>query len=710
MIAKKTFDEKIVSFDRAGKQMTLKTGKLAVQTDNSIVIKFDDTVLLCTTCMNKDPSPDKDRLPLMLDFRESYSAAGRIAGAVYRRREWRPSDTGILNARLTDRVLRPMFPKGMINDIVISITPLSLDHKHELGVMSIIASSISILAAGLPFDGPVSGVQIGYKDGEYIINPTKEELAECSLDLVVAGKKGMINMIESGSNEIPKDILKKAFEIGQVEIDKICDIQTKFLEQLNVSPKKVMFNKPSDATLAYISNILTEDKLQAMTWNGKIPFNELFGQYEKEVLELCKEKIENVDEEDFSFSKVKTGVFTVIKNFIRNRTIETGKRVDDRDEMTIRPLFCEVGLYERTHGTGLFWRGETQVLTTTTLGGPKDYLISDDMENDRTIQKYFHHYNFPPFSVWDARNIRFVGRREIGHGKLAEKALAPMIPSSEEFPYSIRTVSECLGSGGSTSMWATCASTLSLLNAWVPLKKPVSGIAMGMMSHHEEDGTINKYRILNDIMWTEDFTGDMDFKVAGTKDGINAIQLDTKVKWITVSMIHEVVDRAFDGYNEILDFMLQTIDKPSSSLNKYAPKIVSIAVPIEKVKEVIGKWGDVINKIIEECDNIKIDFEEDGTCFLTHSDQNAIDKAMAMIKDIIEDLEVWQVYEGTISRIEWYGVFLDMPKKKSALCHVSNLWPTSGRDLNADFKLGDKMKVKIISVDDRGKIAVKREL
>ncbi len=710
MINKKVFEEKKSSFERAKHPISFETGKLAVQTDATVLVKYQGNDLLFTLCMDKNPHPDKDFLPLMIDFRESYSAAGRIAWALYRRRESKASDGLILYSRLTDRALRPMFPKGMINDLVLSITPMQISHTHPLGVMSIIGSSLVVMASGIPFDGPVAAAQISYKDGNYIINPSYEELEWATLDLLVAGKKWSINMIEAWANEVPKDILKKAFELWQAEIDKACDLQKEFLTQLTINTPEISFNKPSDTTLAYVSNILTSEKLNAMTGKWKVSFNDLFYQYQEEVLTLCKDKIEDDNEEDFTESKVKMGVFTVVKNFLRKRTLETGKRVDDRDEMTIRDLYCETDLFERNHGSALFRRWETQVLTTTTLWWPRDYLLLDDMEHDWVKKRYFHHYNFPPFSVWDARNVRFLSRREIWHGRLAEKALEPMLPSSEEFPYSIRTVSECLGSGGSTSMWATCASTMSLMTAWVPIKKPVSGIAMWMFSEHTEDWTITNYRILNDIMWTEDFTGDMDFKVAGTKDWITAIQLDTKVKWLHMALIHEVIDRAFDGYNEILWFMLQTISAPRDHVNQYAPKIFSFKVNPDKIKDVIGKGGDVINKIIEMCDNIKIDFEEDGTCFLTHPDQAMIDKALWLIKDIVEDLEIGQIYDWKVARIESYGLFVDLPKGKSALCHISQLGPKFDKDLNKSFKIWDPIKVKLIGIDERGRLKVKREL
>lgn len=706
MTTKKEFDVTQLSFDREGKKLSFETGKLAVQADSSILMWFKENMLLCSTCMEKKPRPDSDFLPLMLDIRESFSAAGRIWWAAYRRREGRPSDQAILYARLTDRALRPMFPKWMINDVVITITPLAIDHTMDLWVATIIWSSLSIMAAGIPFDGPVGAAKIGYKDGKFLINPTKEELKDSMFDLLVAWKKWSINMIESEASEVPEDILKKAFEIWQEQIDKSCDFQAEFLKKLTIHTKEILYNKPSEELMAYISNILTADKLQAMTGNSKVPFNELYSQYEKEVLEIAKDKIADPEYVDFTESKIKIWVFNTIKYFIRSRTLETGKRIDDRDQKDIRPLFCEVGLMPRVHGTWLFRRWDTQVLTTVTLGCPSDFLIFDDMENDGIKQRYFHHYNFPPFSVWEAKAMRWTGRREIWHGRLAEKALERMIPSKDEFPYIIRLVSECLGSWWSTSMGSVCGSTLSLMDAWVPIKKPVAGIAMGLMTDHDDDWKITKHMVLNDLMGTEDFTWDMDFKVAGTRDGVTAIQLDTKLKGITMDIIQETITRAIAGYNEIMDFMLQTIDKPRDHVATYAPKIFSFKVPMDKVKEVIGKWWDVINKIIEECGDIKIDFEDDGTCYLTHQDQAMIDKALEIIKEIVTDLEAGQEFDAKITRVEDYWLFVQLPKKKMWLCHISNLWQRYEIPLTNHFKIWQTIRVKIKWIDHDWKVAV----
>ena len=710
MVVKKQFELSRQSMNWHGRELSLEIGKLAVQADASIRMQMGDNVMLYSTTMEKNPREWLDFLPLMIDMRESFSAAGRIGGAVYRRREWRPSDQAILNARLTDRALRPMFPKGMINDIVVSVTPLALDHQMSLGVMHIIGSSLSILAAGIPFDWPVGAAQIGYLDGQFIVNPSLEQLEKSDLNLLVAGKKGSINMIECEGKEFPDELMKEAFTLGQKVIDESCDWQADFIKTLEIKPQEVSFNKPSEKTMEFINSYLTTEKLNAMAGNTKTPFNELYNLYEKDILTLAKEQTTEENEADFTESKLKMGVFNAIKAFIRSRTIETGKRIDDRGILDIRPLYCETDNLPRVHGSGLFWRGDTQVLSTVTLGGPTDYLVLDDMEHNDVQQRYFHHYNFPPFSTGEAKAMRGTGRREIGHGRLAEKALEFMIPSKEVFPYSIRVVSECLGSGGSTSMGSVCGSTLALMDAWVPIKKPVAWIAMGLMTEHLEDGTITKYQILNDLMGTEDFTGDMDFKVAGTKGGINAIQLDTKLKGLPLNIVHETIDRASTGYKEIMDFMLQTIAEPRTQVKEYAPKIHVFSIKPEKIKDVIGKGGEMIDKIIEQCDNIKIDFEDDGTCFLTHSNQAIIEKAKNLILEIATDLEVGQSFEAKVVRIADFGLFVQLPKGKQGLCHVSNLGQKYPDGLEKHFKLGDLINVTISNIGQDGKIAVKRKL
>lgn len=710
MVTKHEFTVHEHNFDVHGKKWSFQTGKLAVQADWSITTAFQDNVIHVAAVMERHADADKDFMPLAIDVRDSFSAAGRIVGSQFRKREARPADGTILYARMTDRALRPMFPKWMVNNTVITITPLAMDQEEDLWVAMIVGSSLAVLAAGIPFDGPVGAARIGYKNGEFIINPTREQIESGMANLLVAGKQGSINMIECDAREIPVDKLKEAFILGQQEIDESCKQQQIFLDKLTIQAKEITTNKPSQVLIDELKTIITQDKFNAMTGHTKTPFNELFNQYQQEALEQLADKIADGEQKEYTYTKVKMGVFNVVKDYIRIRTIQENIRLDDRAMEDIRPLYCEVGLLPRVHGTGLFRRGDTQVLSTVTLGAMRDAEVQQNMEEEDIKKYYIHHYNFPWFSTNEARMMRGAGRREIGHGRLAEKALEYMIPDQKDFPYTIRVVSECMGSGGSTSMGSVCGSTLALMHAWVPLKKPVAGIAMGLMSDSNEDGTINSYKVLTDLQGTEDFTGDMDFKVAGTKDGVTAIQLDTKLKGITMDIIHETLDKAIAWYNEIMDFMLQTIDKPNNAVAQYAPKVKILKINPDKVRDVIGKGWEVINKIIEESNGVGIDFEDDGTCVLTHPDQVSIDKAEELIMDIATDLEVGQTYDGVVSRVEDYGLFISLPKGKSWMAHISKLGQRYEDSLSKHFKIGDKMKVKLVAIDDKGRINLQRAL
>lgn len=706
-ITKRTPNEIRNSYEISGQNFTFASGILAPQADSAVTVQFGDNVLLFTVVMEKHPRPELDFLPLTIDYREMFSAGGKIGGAAYRRREAKPSDNCILYARLTDRALRPLFPKGMINPVVISVTPLSLDGTQDLWVMSLIGSSLATMMAWIPLKWPVGAVRIGRIDGEFIINPTLEQIETGEMNLICAGKKWSINMIELDAKQVSDEIIKQAFLLAQTKIDEMCDIQSQYLTSFSVTPREVVYNKPSQALLDYVRNLYSDEIKDGMIGNTKVSFNDKFYEFERMVMEDAKASIEDDTIEDFTTSKVKMAVFQVIKDVIRDRTLHEGLRVDNRSMTDIRPLFTQVDTVPRVHGSGLFRRWDTQVLSTVTLGSPWDALLIDDMEHTDKEQRYFHHYNFPPFSTWDAQAIRFLSRREVGHGKLAEKALEHVLPSKEEFGYTIRVVSDCLASGGSTSMGATCWSTLSLLAAGVPLKAPVSGVAMGLMTEQNDEGHITNYKILTDLMGTEDFIGDMDFKVAGTRDGITAIQLDTKVGGLTMEIIHNTIDLAHTGRNEIMDVMLETIPTHRPQLSPYAPKMVVFKINPDKVKMVIGKGGEMIDKIIELSGGVKIDFEDDGTCYVAHMDQDKIDKAIELIKDIAEDLPLNTVIEGKIAKVEAFWFFVDLPKKQSGLIHVSQLGELGKPTVSAHFKPGQFVKVIATGTDDKGRLQLK---
>lgn len=702
MINKLNIEEQKISMIWEWKKLEFKSWKLAPQTWGSIIISLWDLVLLVTATFNKNPNQENDFMPLTIEFNEKYYASWKIWWSQFNKREWKPSIEAILNWRLTDRPIRPMFPEGMINDVVVTITPLSMDKENLPWVVSIIWTSLAIMSAGIPFEWPVWATRIWYKDWNFIVNPTYKEIDEWIMNLVVAWSEDTITMVECWSNEIDTEILLKWFELAQTEIKKICQFQKEFLSKLKIEEKNITLNKPSEELLAYISQIITKDKLDRLIPATKKWFNDLFNLYEEEVLNSAKQQIEDEENQIFSNSKVKIWVFKYIKKYLRKRILEDNARVDWRNLDDIRPLYCEVWLFSRIHGTWLFQRWETQVMTTTTLWAPWDVEIIDSMEENMVEKKFIHHYNMPPFANNEAKPVRFVNRREIWHGKLAEKSIIPMLPNPETFPYTIRLVSEVLSSNWSTSMASVCASTLSLMDAGVPIKKPVSWIAMGLIT----DENLN-FRVLTDIQWLEDFIWDMDFKVAGTKDWITALQMDMKIKWLKLEIIKEAIEKANIWRLKILEFMLQTIERPREQLNPYAPKIYSFKMDPSKIREVIWPGGEVITKIIKET-NVKIDFDDEWTCVITSLNDADLKRTLELIEQITWTPSVWDIRDWIITRVENYWVFVNIGNNKIWLCHVKQLWEWYIADPSTIFKIWDKIKVSIYWLDKDWKIQLKK--
>ena len=688
-----------------GKQLIFKSGKLAPQADGSATASLGETCVLATVVVEKHPDENKDFLPLTVDFRESYYASGKIGGGAYQKREGKPSDQAILISRLIDRAFRPLFPKWMINDTVITITPLSIDRENPPAIPSIIWASLSLMLAWLPLPSPVWAVRIGYINGEYIINPSYEQLQKSALDLVVAWTKDTISMIEAWAKEVSEEILLKALQLAQQEIKKLVNWQEEFLKNFSPQNLEITVNYPSPDLLTAIKTIMDEAWLEQLIGKDKKNFWKMVDDMEQKVIEAFKDKIEDEQNQIFTLSKVKIGVFLTLKEFLRKKILEKEIRPDSRKLDEIRPLYMEIWLVPRTHGSGLFQRWETQVLSLTTLWAPGDVQLIDTMESDDEEKRFMHHYNFAPFSTGEARPTRAPSRREIWHWRLAEKALEPVIPSEEEFPYTIRVVSEVLSSNGSTSMASVCASSLSLMDAWVPIKKWVSGIAMGLIA---KDGDPDLwYKILSDIQGTEDFIGDMDFKVAGTKDGITALQMDIKLKGVPLEVLKQAIRQANKWRNQILELMNQIISKPREEVSRFAPKIVDIKLLPTQVRDLIGPWGATITDIIKQT-GVKIDIEDDGTVHITAKNEQELQKALKLIQEATWQPKEGDIIEWEITRIEPYGLFVNLGKGKVGLCHIKNLWWGFIQDINSHFKIGDKIKVQIIGIWDDWKIQLKR--
>jgi polyribonucleotide nucleotidyltransferase len=699
-IIQKSFQETVYECTWQGKKLSFKTGKLAPHCDWAVEITMEWTTLLVTAVMEKNPDQNKGRFPLSIDYRESFYAAGKIWWGRYRKREWRPSDEAVLYARLTDRPMRPMFPKWMVNDVIITISPLSLDQEHSPWELSIIGASLATMLAWIPFAWPIWWVRVWYKDWQFLINMTESESIGATMDLHLAWPSGMINMVEAWGNETPIEIIKEWMRLWQTALEEIIAHQQHFLQQCSIQPKEICINLPPADLIDTIKTIITPAMLEQL--HGEQEKNEreaTYASFEKLLNEQLAEQL--ADESLWRQAwHIREWLFSVVKWSIRTKTINEGIRVDGRSLDQIRQIYCEIDTASAVHGSWLFWRWDTQVLSLLTLGSPWDAELKDGMEHDQEATRWMHHYKMPPFSNNEAQMIRWTNRREVWHGRLAEKAFEAVLPDEEQFPYTMRVVSEVLWSGWSTSMASVCGTTLALMAWWVPIKKPISGIAMGLMS----DG--DKQVILTDIMGTEDFTWDMDFKLAWTDAWMTAIQMDTKLTWVRVEKLEEMLDRSQAWRSAILHFMLQTIDTPRSELHPSAPALLQFSVKPEEVRVVIGAGGSTIQEIIRQTD-VKIDLEDTGKWVITAKNQADAQKAYELIMATVWSPTPGEHVQWTITRVEKYWVFVDLWNKKTWLCHVKQLWGWFIEDVAALYKVWQTLTVEIIGIDDQGKIQLK---
>ncbi|MCL5411123.1 MAG: polyribonucleotide nucleotidyltransferase [Patescibacteria group bacterium] len=675
-----------------GRTLSLETGKLAGQANAAVVGRYGDTIVLATV-VSSAPKEDFDFFPLTVDYEERLYASGRISGSRFIKREGRPTEEAILTGRLIDRSIRPLFPKDYFNEVQVVVTVLSYDQENDPDILSIISASAALSISNIPWNGPVGGVRVGLKDGELILNQTRTEQDFSDLDLVVSASGERVVMIEAGAKEVPEKEALEAIKFAKEKVQPVIELISELVKE--VGQEKAAYDvKKIDQTIEAEIIDYVKDHFKEKLFNpDKAAREDAAGEFKEELYKLFEGKLTKAEMSEI-FDKT-------VKKMVRAAIVEDKKRPDNRKLDEIRQITAEVGLLTRTHGSALFKRGDTQVLTTATLGSTSLEQLIEGMEGEWT-KRYMHHYNFPPYSTGEVRRIGSPGRREIGHGALAERALLPVIPNQEKFPYTIRLVSEVLSSSGSTSMGATCGSTLALMDAGVPISAPVSGIAMGLVTEGE------KFEILTDIQALEDFYGDMDFKIAGTEKGITAIQLDVKIPGLTEEMIEKTLPRAREGRMFILGKMLEALPEARSELSKYAPRITVIHIPPKKIGEVIGTGGKTINKIIEET-GVAIDIEDDGTVMISSTDLVASEKATKWIEGLTHEVKAGEEYEGIVKRIMPFGAFVEILPGKEGLVHISQLAPYRVEDITKEVKMGQKFKVRVTEIDEQGRINLTRK-
>ncbi|MDO5375596.1 MAG: polyribonucleotide nucleotidyltransferase [Staphylococcus rostri] len=686
-------EKKVFKTEWANQPLTIETGQLAKQAKGAVLVRYGDTVVLSTATASKEPR-DGDFFPLTVNYEEKMYAAGKIPGG-FKKREGRPSDEATLTARLIDRPIRPLFPDGYRHDVQIMNIVLSADPNCSPEMAAMIGSSMALSLSDIPFQGPIAGVNVGYIDGAYVINPNLEQKEVSRLDLEVAGHKDAVNMVEAGASEITESEMLEAILFGHEEIKRLCAFQQEIIDTMQ--PEKQVF-VPEEKDQALIDRVIELTQQEGL--NQAIL---TFDKQEREAnLDAIKERVlaqfEDAEdpENEAVLKEVNATINKLIKEEVRRLIADEKIRPDGRKPDEIRPLSSEVGLLPRAHGSGLFTRGQTQALSVLTLGSISEYQLIDGLGEEQQ-KRFMHHYNFPNFSVGETGPVRAPGRREIGHGALGERALKYIIPDEKTFPYTVRIVSEVLESNGSSSQASICGSTLALMDAGVPIKAPVAGIAMGLVTHEES------YTILTDIQGMEDALGDMDFKVAGTKDGITAIQMDIKIDGLTKEVIEEALEQARKGRLAILEHMLSTIDQPRAELSAYAPKVEIMTIKPEKIRDVIGPGGKQINEIIDAT-GVKLDIEQDGTVYIGSVDQAMINEARAWIESIVREAEVGQVYDAKVKRIEKFGAFVELFPGKDALVHISQISKERIDKVEDKLAIGDTLKVKVTEIDKQGRV------
>ena len=687
--------EKKWSLQLGGRELTIETGTLAKQASGAVTARYGDTVVLGTAVMSKEMSRITGYFPLMVDYEERYYAAGKIKGSRFIKREGRPSDDAVLSGRAVDRTVRPLFDSRMRNEVQVIVTTLSYDGENDPDLVAMIAASAALSLSDIPWNGPIGAVRVGLQDGQFVLNPTTEERKNSKLDLLLSGTKEKLNMIEAGAHEVSESHMGDAFDFGFEALQKIALFIEKIQKEAGKEKRAAALLKGSDAFESDIRSFALQSGLaEALYLRPKQATESKMSEINTLVSAYATEKY---PEQKNAAELLSIIIDEVSDEVVHTNILDKGARPDGRIATEIRPITCDVGILPRTHGTGLFTRGETQALTVTTLGAPGDQMVVDTMETDEK-KHYMHFYNFPPYSVGEVRPMRGPGRREVGHGALAEKALIPVLPNKDVFPYTILLVSEVLESNGSSSMASTCGSTLSLMDAGVPITKPVAGIAMGVIM-----GKNGEYTVLSDIQGLEDHYGDMDFKVAGTKDGITAMQMDVKIDGVTPAMLRVAIGQAFEGRMFIMEKMLATLAEPRAEMSPYAPRIITLHINPEKIRDVIGPGGKMINQIIDET-GVSIDIEDDGSVFITSSDETSAQKAVEWVQNITREVKVGEIFQGRITRLMNFGAFAEVLPNQEGLIHISELADHRVEKVEDVVHVGDIVPVVVKEIDAQGRI------